>query len=179
MAHDVPSYVLESLTLVGPAKSVGYLPIQTVTQVLGLNVGDVITQAMARGLKAILIGPHHCCIKSGALYVFDAVALEAVLRVGAVTLEQVSAPADPEMFVRFVARDWFAPDHPIMPIIRAAFADNARSAPGREPTSVTPVHGADSCEPRTASPPRAQPTPARSTPPRRPRPARPASAPAT
>lgn len=127
MAPDVPSYVIESLTLVGPAKAVGYLPLRTVTQVLGLNVGDVIAQALARGLGAISIGPHHCCIKSGALYVFDSVALEAVLRVGAATLEQVNAPTDPEMFVRFIARDWFVPDHPIMPIIRAAFADNARA----------------------------------------------------
>lgn len=127
MAPDVPSYVLESLTLVGPTKAVGYLPLRTVTQVLGLNVGDVITQTMARGLRAIAIGPHHCCIKSGALYVFDAVALEAVLRVESSTLEQVNAPTDPEMFVRFIARDWFVPDHPIMPIVRAAFADNARA----------------------------------------------------
>jgi len=127
MAPDVPSYVLESLTLVGPAKAVGYLPLRTVTQVLGLNVGDVITQATARGLRAISIGPHHCCVKSGALYVFDVVALEAILRVGSAALEQVNAPTDPEMFVRFIARDWFVPDHPIMPIIRAAFADNARA----------------------------------------------------
>jgi len=128
MTPDVPSYVLGSLTLVGPAKAVGYLPLRTVTHVLELNVGDVITQAMARGLRAISIGPNHCCIKSGALYVFDAVALEAVLRVGSAALEQVNAPTDPEMFVRFIARDWFAPHHPIMPIIRAAFADNARAA---------------------------------------------------
>ena len=73
------------------------------------------------------IGPHHCCVKSGALYVFDVVALEAILRVGSAALEQVNAPTDPEMFVRFIARDWFVPDHPIMPIIRAAFADNARA----------------------------------------------------
>ncbi|RXT48226.1 hypothetical protein B6S44_24495 [Bosea sp. Tri-44] len=127
MASDAPAYVLENLSLVGPAKAVGYLPLRTVAEVLGLNVEDLITQAMARGLRAISIGPHHCCIKSGALYVFDAAALEAVLRVGSATLDQVEAPTDPEMFVRFIARDWFAPDHPIMPIIRAAFADHLRS----------------------------------------------------
>lgn len=128
MAPDVPSHVLESLTLVGPAKAVGYLPLRTVTQMLGLNVDDIITQATARGLRAISIGPRHCSIKSGALYVFDPVALEAVLRTGSAALEQINAPTDPEMFVRFIAREWFVPDHPIMPIIRTAFADNARAA---------------------------------------------------
>lgn len=123
MAPAAPPYILESLTLVGPAKAVGYLPLQTVTQVLGLSVEDVIAQSTARGLRAISIGPQHCCIKSGALYVFDAGALEAILRVGSATLEQVNAPTDPEMFVRFIDHDWFVPDHPIMPIIRVAFAD--------------------------------------------------------
>lgn len=125
MAANVPSHVLESLTLVGPAKAVGYLPLQTVTQVLGLKVEDITAQAVNRGLRAIAIGPHHCCIKSGALYVFDEVALKAVLRVGAATLEQLKAPAEAEMFVRFIARDWFVAEHPLMPIIRAAFADNS------------------------------------------------------
>ena len=128
MKPDVPSYVSESLTLVGPAKAVGYLPLHTVTQVLGLKVEDVIAQAKARGLRAIAIGPRHCCIKSGGLYVFDGVALEAVLSVGSATLEQAKAPTEPEMFVRFIARHWFASDHPIMPIIRAAFADNSMPA---------------------------------------------------
>ncbi|RYE33326.1 MAG: hypothetical protein EOP23_09015 [Hyphomicrobiales bacterium] len=128
MVADVPSYVLESLALVGPEKAVGYLPLQTVTQVLGLKVEDVIAQAATRGLRAIAIGPHHCCIKSGALYVWDEVALEAVLRVGSATIEKVKAPAEPEMFVRFIARDWFVTEHPIMQIIRAAFADNSMPA---------------------------------------------------
>lgn len=128
MTSDVPPYVFESLTLVGPAKAIGYLPLQTVTRLLGLDVDVVSAQARARGLKAIFIGPCDCCIKSGALYVFDAAALELILRAEAATLEKVNAPTDAEMFVRFVARNWFAADHPIMPIIRAAFADNVRSA---------------------------------------------------
>ncbi|WP_186419187.1 hypothetical protein [Bosea sp. CS1GBMeth4] len=128
MTPDIPSSVLESLTLVGSTKAIGYLPLQTVTQVLQLNVEDAIAHAAACGLNALSIGPQECCINSGALYVFDAAALEAILRNGVATLEQVNAPTDPTMFVRFIARYWFPADHPIMPIIRTAFADNIRSA---------------------------------------------------
>lgn len=115
------AYVLESLSLVGPSKAVGYLPIRTVTHVLGLKVEGVIADAEARGLEAINFGPRQCCIKSGALYVFDQEALERILRGSSATLREMGAPLDPKKFVRFIARNWFAPDHPIMPIIRIAF----------------------------------------------------------
>ena len=121
-------YVLESLSLVGPSKAVGYLPIRTVTHVLGLKVEGVIADAEARGLEAITFGPRHCCIKSGALYVFDQEALERILRGSSATLQEVGAPLDPQKFVRFIARNWFASDSPIMPIIRTAFADDVTPA---------------------------------------------------
>lgn len=128
MGSDNPAYILESLTMVGPGKAVGYLPLRTVKRVLGLNIEDVIATAIVGGLRAISIGPPHCCIKSGALYLFDSDALEKLLRASSDILTDAGSPTDPEMFVRFIARDWFAPDHPIMPIIRAAFADGVRSA---------------------------------------------------
>jgi len=84
-------YVLESLSLVGPSKAVGYLPLRTVTHVLGLTVEGVIADAEARGLKAIPLGPRQCCIKSGALYVFDEEALERILRGSSTTLQDVGA----------------------------------------------------------------------------------------
>jgi hypothetical protein len=127
MGSDIPSSVLESLTLVGSGKAVGYLPLRTVKYVLGLKIQDVTADAVARGLRAIRIGPRHSCIKSGALYVFDPNALEQILRGSSEILRGADAPTDPEMFVRFIARDWFAPDHPIMPIIRDAFADSAEA----------------------------------------------------
>jgi hypothetical protein len=128
MSFDTPPYVLECLTLVGSGKAVGYLPLRTVKHVLGLEVEEVISDATDRGLKAISIGPRHCCIKSGALYVFDPDALEELLRSASDILNSVGSPTDPEMFVRFIARNWFEPDHPIMPIIRAAFADGVKAA---------------------------------------------------
>lgn len=127
MGTELPAYVRESLSLVGPDKAVGYLPLRTVKHVLGLDVEEVAAGAVGRGLKAICLGPRLCCIKSGALYVFDQAALERILNWSSVTLAKVGAPADPERFVRFIARKWFAPDHPITPIIQAAFADGPRS----------------------------------------------------
>lgn len=123
-----PLYVLESLTLIGPSKAIGYLPLQTVQHVLGLNVEDVIADTLARGLKAISIGPSDCCIKNWALHVFDPDALGNPLRGSSAILEQSGFPIDTEMFVRVIARDWFPHDHPVMPIIRDAFADHVMPA---------------------------------------------------
>ncbi len=130
LATDPLSYVLESLTLVGAGKAIGYLPLRTIRQVLGLKVEDVVADARARGLQAIAFGPRDCCIKTGALYLYDPSALEHLLRTSSVTLERSGFPVDTEMFVRTIARDWLEQDHPVMPIIRAAFADPSRSAQG-------------------------------------------------
>lgn len=127
MGPETPAYIRESLSLVGPDKAVGYLPLRTLKHVLGLGVEEAVADAVGRGLKAIRLGPRICCIKSGALYVFDQTALERILNGSSATLAEVGAPADPEMFVRFIARNWFAPDHPITPIIQAAFADGPTS----------------------------------------------------
>ncbi len=123
MAAEVPAHVLESLTRVGPEKAVGYLPLSTVQNLLELDVDDVIAGAIARGLKALRLEEGDCCVRSGALYLYDPAALERVLGLAETTLMELGFPIDAEGFVRAIARDWLPYDHPAVPIIRAAFAD--------------------------------------------------------
>ncbi|KFC74788.1 hypothetical protein FG93_00967 [Bosea sp. LC85] len=122
---------LSDLERVGCGKIIGYLPLQTVRIFLGLKVKDVVHTASSRGVSAISIGPKDCCIKSGALFVYDRTQLAALLEASTMALEQSNFPGEPELFVRAIARDWLEADHPVMPIIRAAFANGHRPAVGQ------------------------------------------------
>jgi hypothetical protein len=126
--QDERTSVLDDLTRVGPDKALGYLPLQTISRVLGLNVEDVIANERSRGLAALLLGPERCCINSGALYVYDPVALDAILRSSRSMLERAGFPTSAEPFIRTIAREWLNSDHPLMPLVKAAFADDAQLA---------------------------------------------------
>ena len=123
--NDKHASVLCDLTRVGPTKALGYLPLQTISRFLGLDVEAVIADARSRGLAVLMLGPEECCIKSGALYVYDPVALNAVLHTSGSTLALVGFPTSPESFIRTIAHDWLDPDDPLMPVVKAAFADVA------------------------------------------------------
>ena len=117
--------MLCDLTRVGPTKALGYLPLQTISRFLGLDVEAVIADAQSRGLAVLMLGPEECCIKSGALYVYDPIALDVVLRTSVLTLVLAGFPTPSEAFIRAIAYEWLDLDHPVMPVIKAAFADMA------------------------------------------------------
>jgi hypothetical protein len=113
--------LLGSLTEVGPAKPVGYLPLYTIRDLAQLTPESVAASATARGLAAALFGPSECCIKSGALYVYHREALAILLQEKAATVCAAGLPIDPDRFVARIASIWFEPDHPLYPVIVAAF----------------------------------------------------------
>jgi hypothetical protein len=115
------SGILDSVRRVGPDKPVGYLPLYTIRDVLGLQVDVLSTEAQAEGLSALRLDPEECCIESGVLYVFDGERLAALLASEAETLASRGWPAEPEGFVRALAAEWVEPDDPVLPIIRRAF----------------------------------------------------------
>ena len=115
--------ILRSLTAVGHTKPVGYLPLNTVASVLGADPAELAAQARSRGLSAIALDPGQCCIKSGALYVYHRAALRQLLRRATNQVRSSGLSTKPDEFVRQIAAQWFEPDHPIQPIIRAAFGD--------------------------------------------------------
>ncbi len=79
-------FLLRSLTRVGPEKPVGYLPLYTLTEFAEADPDRLAADALARGLAAAQFGPAECCIKSGALYIYDRAALDRLLKSNVDTL---------------------------------------------------------------------------------------------
>lgn len=119
------SFLLRSLSQVGPAKPIGYLPLQTIRLLAKLEPSSVARDAFDRGLASAQFGPAECCIKSGALYVYHREALARLLRVNTPILTAANMPLEPENFVAFIATNWLEPSHPAYPIIAEAFGDAA------------------------------------------------------
>jgi hypothetical protein len=117
--------LLRSLTEVGPAKPVGYLPLYTIEEFVQLTPEAVAAAATARGLATAQFGPAACCIKSGALYVYDRKALANLLQESADTIAAASLPSDPDRFVAHIATVWFDMAHPAYALIARAFGERA------------------------------------------------------
>ncbi len=118
-------WLLHDLMNVGPEKPVAYLPLYTVKDLLLRDPKDLAREAVALGLTAAQFGPDKCCIKSGALYVYHREALAELLRTQAAVLATNGFPIDPNHFVARIASVWFEHDHPIYPIVAAAFGGRA------------------------------------------------------
>jgi hypothetical protein len=73
------SGILRSVAQIGPAKPIGYLPLYTIRDILKMEPHALAQDSAAKGLSAALFGPAQCCIKSGALYLFDRQSLELLL----------------------------------------------------------------------------------------------------
>jgi hypothetical protein len=115
--------LLLSLSRVGPNKPIGYLPLYTLRDVARVDPESIAAAAIGRGLAAVQFGPEECCIKSGALYVYDPVALSEILGARADTLAAEGVPSNPDRFVAFIAATWLEHSHPAYPIVAAAFGD--------------------------------------------------------
>ena len=115
--------ILSSLSQVGPAKPLGYLPLHTICDILHMDARALAAEAEANGLSALLIGPEQCCIKSGALYIFDKQSLGTLLRSSSSTLSENCWPLDPTQFVARVACEWIDQAHPVASVIHRAFGN--------------------------------------------------------
>ena len=128
MADDLDaerSTILSSLTQVGPAKPIGYLPLYTIRDVLQMDPHALAQDAQANGLSAALFGPDQCCIKSGALYIFDRQSLENLVQSSRRILQASRWPLDPDQFVARIAREWIDHAHSVAPVIKRAFGEEA------------------------------------------------------
>jgi hypothetical protein len=114
--------MLRCVLEVGPSKPVGYLPLNAIGAAKSASE-IVAVAALKRGLAAIEFPPEACCIKSGALYVYDRAALTALLQERATAAAAAGLPLQPDAFVAHIAAVWFERDHPAHPIIAAAFGE--------------------------------------------------------
>lgn len=118
--------VRRSLEGVGPAKPVGYLPFDTIRW-LYQTEPEVLSEFYIQcGLAALVVHEDDCCTGSGALYVYDPVALDRVLARNSSLLAGLELPTSPEPFVRFIAKNWLDRGHLAMPTVREAFGDTLR-----------------------------------------------------
>src|SRR5215475_4346924 len=140
LSEDERRALLQSLMEVGPAKPVGYLPLYTIKDLVRQTPEAVAAAATARGLVTAQFGAAACCIKSGALYVYDREALASLLRKRADALLASGLPLDPDRFIAHIATVWFEKDHPAYSIIARAFGD------------TSPPLDTDSCPPTARTP---------------------------
>jgi hypothetical protein len=115
--------IFEGLAAVGQAKPLGYLPLATIRNHLGLVPDELVASFEKQRLRAKIFVAEECCIRSGALYVFDPVALQDVLNAASDVLENCSWPTVAESFVNHVAKIWVEPNHPAYPVIRRVFGE--------------------------------------------------------
>jgi hypothetical protein len=113
--------ILSSLNNVGPSKSLGYLPLQTVHKQLSMKADDLARLIREKGLQAKIFSVEECCINSGAIYVYDLGALQNILDKDRAILEANTWPSDADQFVRHVAKFWLELNHPVYPVIQRAF----------------------------------------------------------
>ena len=119
--------ILSSLTGVGPSKPIGYLPLYTVRDFLKIDPQALVESVVMEGLSATLFEASDCCIKSGALYVYDSHALQQVLNASRSVLSQHGWPIDSEGFVARVAGEWIEEPTALLDVIDRAFGDTTRS----------------------------------------------------
>jgi hypothetical protein len=116
--------ILSSLTQVGPTKPIGYLPLQTIRDILQVEPRTIEQEAEAKGLSTALFRPGQCCIRSGALYLFDRSSLERLLRSSSPILSANDWPEEPDSFVKRVASEWIDDQrHPVTRVIKLAFGE--------------------------------------------------------
>jgi hypothetical protein len=123
LRHMRREEILNSLLLVGPRKAVGYLPLNTIRKVLHMDLQSLVREATAKGLSAVVLEPDRCCIKSGALYVYDSGSLLDVLEASRIVLSKHGWPTDADGFIIRVASEWLEEASPIYPVIRQAFGE--------------------------------------------------------
>jgi hypothetical protein len=115
--------ILQSLYGVGPKKNIGYLPLYTVSDLLQIDLDQVVEHVTLRGLSVVIFNVDQCCIKSGAIYVYDRDELENRLEATNSLLIQHGLSVDPDIFVKQIALTWFEPEHPVYPVVAAAFGE--------------------------------------------------------
>lgn len=118
-------HYLRDLSGVGSSKPIGYLPLYTIRDFAHLSPEIVAARATANGLTAVEFSPKRCCIKSGALYVYDPQTLAQLLLAQADVLKANDFPLDPDRFVAHIAKTWFPQHYPAQSVIAQAFGSPA------------------------------------------------------
>lgn len=128
MSRQIPSFspddrkqLLEAHLNIGQQKAVSYLPINTIKNVLSLSVDEYVAMIEERGHKAIVLGPHECCIKSGAVYAYSCQNLDHILYDNNQILMAYGWPTKSDDFIKKIAVAWQDGDSDLYQVIKRAF----------------------------------------------------------
>jgi hypothetical protein len=115
--------VLSSLEEVGKTKAVGYLPLQTISNVLRESIDELVARFSRRGLDVKIFGERETCIKSGAMFVYHPGMVKQLVETHKAALLQKHWALAPDEVISEISREWFEPSDPIMPFIRDLYND--------------------------------------------------------
>jgi hypothetical protein len=110
---------MDSLDQVGAAKSVGYLPLRTITSNLGQDIEQLKSHYEGAGLQVKIFPPEATCIYSGAFFVYDRRQVEQAIEKfkSQIARSEWRSDPDPEYVIDQIAANWFEEDHPIRELI--------------------------------------------------------------
>lgn len=120
--------LLNDLHQVGPAKPVGYLPLDTIENDCGANVAELQQLCEIKGLKTAIFSHKECETYSGALFVWHEAALQAMLEPQKLMLAAAGIKADCEDYIRKIAAKTYTSD-PLYGFIAETFGQPFRKAP--------------------------------------------------
>ncbi len=104
-------------------KSVGYLPIYTIANVLKESVDTLTRDLSLRGLDVRLYQEDETCIKSGALFAFDTNMVRDLIELHKGVLSEKHWALDPEQAITKIAEEWYDESDAIIPFIRDLFGE--------------------------------------------------------
>lgn len=115
--------IMRSLTSVGISKAVGYLPLNTIINVLGYNVDILKSHFISSGLEVNIMNENECCIYSGAFFVYDEIMVRFIATEHSLLLKQMNFNSDPIEIIRLISSFWYEIDDPIMQLIDKLYSN--------------------------------------------------------
>ena len=115
--------ILNSLTEVGSTKSVGYLPLRTITKLLKIPVDEIRENLNSPTVRTMVFQEDQTCISGGALFAFDDRMMRSIIDRHHQVLQEQKWPPDSSDIIGKLAEEWYERDNPVMPFIRELFGD--------------------------------------------------------
>ncbi len=105
-------------------KLVSYLPVQTVTALLGLAADEYLALAGRHGLVGICLDARHCVIASGAIYVWKDEPLQQLLSHTSDAVSRQMGGRAPLDFIQYIAGHWVDEEGELLRLIRLSFGES-------------------------------------------------------
>lgn len=114
---------MRSLDDVGQGKAVGYLPLATLKNVLGVSADKIRESYLARGLNVKIFNEDASCIKGGAIFVYDTELFQGIIDRFDQDILAHGWSDDVESIIERIAIEWYCENDPLMPFIKALYGE--------------------------------------------------------